>query len=527
MKSVVALTGASGAMGQEVLQAILQSSQCRKVKALFLDTKKDRKIARAIKRKYQQKIDVIFGDIVNYIDCKNLVSDADYVIHMAAVIPPMADHNISRTKASNLDGTVNMINAVCSLKQQPKFVHISTVAVYGNRNYKHPFARIGDPLLPSAFDVYASSKLTAERCVMESDLNNWVVLRQTALLHKDFFKNNIKDGLMFHTVWNTPLEWVTAKDCGRLLKNIIEFDKAGKAPDFFNKCYNIGGGYSCRFTGYDTFDSGFSLIGGSAKDFFEPPFNQCRNFHGAWFFDSDELEQMFCFRQESVSDFWEWMKKTHRTYNMAKILPKRLIKKLFIERLLKDKNAPEFWIRKKDYARIKAAFGCLDNVKMYPKKWDDYPLICKGKIPDGMIDYDKIKSCDYTRDNGFLLSHGFDETKSIKELDINDMRQAAKFRGGKCVSVSMKKGDLYTPLCWQCHNGHQFFMRPYTVLFGGHWCPECTEPEPWAYDVLAKHIPYYAQVWYDTHASGENAVYYFDKGKAQFYILEGDKQCTI
>jgi len=55
------------------------------------------------------------------------------------------------------------LNAVTELHQQSKtkFVYIGTVAEYGNRTFKHPWGRVGDPLMPSAFDVYAASKVKA------------------------------------------------------------------------------------------------------------------------------------------------------------------------------------------------------------------------------------------------------------------------------------------------------------------------------------------------------------------------------
>ncbi len=522
---IISMTGVSGAMGQEVIKAVLLSNKEYNVKALFLRTAKDKKVAYGLKSRFGKRFSIIFGDVVNMADCDRLVENSDYVVHMAALIPPKADHDAERTMATNFCGTKNIVEAIKNQKKQPKFIHISTIAVYGNRNYKHPWARVGDPLLPSAFDVYAASKLKAERYVMESRLENWTVLRQTALLHKDLLINNIKDGLMFHTSWNAPLEWVTARDSGTLIKNIIEYDQRGKADGLWKKCFNIGGGYSCRQTGYDTFDNGFKIIGGDASTFFEPPYNQCRNFHGVWFLDSDELERMFHYRQDSEQYFWLMMKKTHRIYGVAKIVPTKLIKKLVIDRLLKDENSPKQWIKKEDRARVVASFGGTDNISMCPSCWENYPLLCKGQIPNGSIDYNDIRKVENTEKNGFVLQHGYDETKDATELCLLDMQNAARYRGGKCLSTEMKKGDLYTPLQWQCHDGHTFFLTPYTVLFGGHWCPECCEPEPWQFDVLAKKIPYYAQVWYDTHAKGENAIYYFEDGKAKFYRLEGDKKC--
>jgi hypothetical protein len=66
--------------------------------------------------------------------------------------------------------------------------------------------------------------------------------------------------------------------------------------------------------------------------------------------------------------------------------------------------------------------------------------------------------------------------------------------------------DIYTPIKWKCHCGHEFEMSPNLVLKGGHWCPECL-PMPWNYDEIAKHNPFFAQVWYSHHDKNENNVY--------------------
>ncbi len=72
--------------------------------------------------------------------------------------------------------------------------------------------------------------------------------------------NNISDGLMFHTPWNVPIEWVTAHDSGVLMKNILKRDSNHEVDSFWSNIYNIGGGAGCRETGYETFDHGFIVI---------------------------------------------------------------------------------------------------------------------------------------------------------------------------------------------------------------------------------------------------------------------------
>ena len=136
-----------------------------------------------------------------------------------------------------------------------------------------------------------------------------------------------------------------------------------------------------------------------------------------------------------------------------------------------------------------------------------------GKI----IKFDK----DNSAAEQFKLDHGYDESKPESELDIEDMKQAAKFRGGECLSDSMTKGDMATKLKWKCgHCGAEFEASPALILLGGHWCPECCMPAPWHFDELAKHIPFFAQVWYDTHDPSENCYYDADCYKD---ILEAEK----
>lgn len=92
------------------------------------------------------------------------------------------------------------------------------------------------------------------------------------------------------------------------------------------------------------------------------------------------------------------------------------------------------------------------------------------------------------------LNHGYDESKDESLLDIADMRGAAEFRGGKCLSGSMTPGDLDTPLEWECHAGHVFRATPRIVLKGGHWCPDCMGHR-WEYEEEARHNPFFAQIW--------------------------------
>lgn len=515
----IALTGATGNMGREALAQLMELNFVEKLKILVLPRKNGKRLALKWSKKYGNRLEVILGSVSSYSDCQKLVTGVDYVINLAAVIPPKSDASPYLAKACNVDGARNMVKAVEEQEKQPKFIHCSTVAVYGNRNYKHPWGRVGDPLLPSVYDCYASYKVQGERYVLDSNIDNWAVLRQTAMLHDKMLMDNMKDGLMFHTCFNTPLEWVTARDSGRLIVNIIKKDIEGQAKDFWKRVFNIGGGHPNRNTGFDTFDEGFKIIGGSGEDYLKPMWNSVRNFHGLWFYDSDVLEDMFHFRRDTTADFWQEILKKHPYYRLAKLLPKRMIRRFAIQRLLGDANAPQKWILSGQIGKIKAYFGANDNIECLPAGWENYPLLSKGQLPNGDIDYDTLKDIDKVKKEQ-LLCHGYNENKPDAQLDIDDMRAVADFRGGQCLSQQMTKGDLYTKLTWQCHDGHVFEASPYTIVKAGHWCDKCFQIDKWDFDRQAKHNKFYGQVWYDTHAMEENIFYYFDhKYNARFNLI--------
>ncbi|MDE5942698.1 MAG: NAD(P)-dependent oxidoreductase [Clostridia bacterium] len=498
----IALTGTTGAMGGEVLLHLLQSDENFSVKCILFDEEK--KLPSFVKKtfkKYRSRIQAFKGSIARYEDCVKLIDGADYVINCASKIPPKSDHDPEGTYLSNFIGTKNLVDAVKASGRQIGFVHIATVAMYGDRSYPNCWIRVGDPIISSDYDCYSLYKLKAERYLLESGLEKFVSLRQTAVLHKYMFANNLKDGLMFHTTWNGTLEWVTDRDSGRLCQNLVERDTRGELDGFWNKIYNIGGGEECRVTGYETFDQCFRLAGSKTKKIFNPNWNITRNFHGGWFYDSDELENLLGFRSETNKDFWRRMSKKYSYFKLGGVVPSPMLSKLAIQRLFKNTNSPMYWLKHGKEGRVKAFFGGREQYDKLPSKWENFPLLCEGKLKDGSeINYEEYK--DIKNAKPYLLDHGYDESKPLVKLEFSDLEKAAQFRGGSCLEKNYKAGEIYKKIDWQCREGHTFSSSPYTVLKGGYWCPHCCEPKPWQYGKLAD-IPFYGQVYFATHDKNE------------------------
>ncbi len=507
----IGITGVTGAMGGEVLSHLMEAFPEAKIKVLVRNYKKRhlKRFISSLLRKGKNQIEVIDGSLEDKDIILSFVKDCDYIIHNGAMIPPKADHDEEQCYKSNFIGTKNIVDSIeeSGQAEKTKLVHISTVALYGNRDSKHPWARMGDPVMVSAYDYYGASKARAEHYVLESNIKNWVVLRQTGILHKYFLTNNLNDGLMFHTVWNGPLDWVTDRDSGLMIEHLVEKDLKGQLEGFWCNDYNITGGPKCRETGYETFKAGFDLMGGAVEDFFNPNWNIPRNFHGVWYTDENVLNDWLDYQSEDLETFWKRMRKIDWYFKFGKIIPVKLLRKIVIERLLSNSNAPMKWINDNDEGKIKAFWGSREEFEKIPSTWENYPLLCKGKDEKGKpLDYKKLLESGSKKK--YILNHGYDEKKKDEELTLKDMKEAAAFRAGKCLSRKMKKGDLQTKLEWKCHNGHTFTAKPFTVLKAGFWCPECCLPGPiWQYDKLSQKIPFYAQVHYDTHSKKEDNVY--------------------
>ena len=60
-----------------------------------------------------------------------------------------------------------------------------------------------------------------------------------------------------------------------------------------------------------------------------------------------------------------------------------------------------------------------------------------------------------------------------KKYTINDMKQLAKERGGKCLSSQYF--NIKTNLKWQCSNGHKWEATPDNVKNKESWCPKCSD----------------------------------------------------
>jgi len=471
-RKAIFLTGASGNMGQHILDELFQRLDRFQVRALSLDTPRDR----AILAPYQKKgLSVLWGDLTCYSDVLAGVEGADIVLHVGGLVSPYADTQPELTMKTNIGAAKNIVRAV---KAQPnpdriKLVYIGTVAQYGNRPVPIHWGRVGDPLKLSTYDSYALSKTIAERIIVESGLKNWLSLRQTGIARMAAAEPI--DPITFHTTLDGVLEWITPRDSGRLLANLCEEDVP---EEIWGNIYNIGGGAPNRLTNLELFEKMLGATGvADFREVLDPRWFALKNFHGQWFSDSDALEALVPYRHQTFDEYLEEQSRSVPWFiRLGSALP-RLVRGKF-EAVARGPRGTLSWLAQGDLAHITAYFGSLMRMKQIGG-WEKISTARPSNEPQ-------------------LLDHGYDENK---RLSLAAIREAARFRGGKLLSGKLNPDDWRSPLKWCCHAGHEFSASLNLILKGGHWCPACLA-DTGAYPEMARRSAFFHQVWAPDLARG-------------------------
>jgi len=287
-KKNILLTGATGTIGKEVLSQLLDKSTYNVI--VFSPQSK---INKRFYSKIKDKIIIHYGNLENEKDFKKIIEPIDVVIHLAAIIPPLADEKPEMAHRVNTIGTKHLLSRVKELNPEAFFMYSSSVSVYGDR-LSNPYIKIDDPLIASEGDKYGLTKIESEKYIQNSGLS-WTIFRLSAIMG---VKNHKLSKLMFHMPLETPMEIVTPPDTARVFVKAIE-----KKEVLAGKFFNLGGGEKCRLTYKQLLEKSFELYGLGRLNFHPKTFAE-KNFHCGYMMDSDELENILSFRSHTLEDYF-------------------------------------------------------------------------------------------------------------------------------------------------------------------------------------------------------------------------------
>jgi len=230
----ILLTGAFGNVGTSTLKELVKREHY--TRCFDLPTKKNKRIAKKFKR-FNDKIEIVWGDLTNYTDVEKAVEGVEVIIHLAAIIPPFANKHPEIAEPVNVGGTKNIITAAQQQPKPPKIIFSSSVAVYGDVREKgfDYVIKTTDDLKPSSHDFYARHKIKCEEMLKESGLT-WLIFRFAAIPPFDLKL----DPIMFDVPLDTPMELCHTLDTGFALANAVE------STEVWGKILHIGGGEKCR-----------------------------------------------------------------------------------------------------------------------------------------------------------------------------------------------------------------------------------------------------------------------------------------
>jgi len=465
-KKRVLLTGASGSMGGEAFKELLRRRDRYHIVLLLRPSKKNRK---AFAQYYgQEGIDIVWGDLCNPDDVLQAVNGVDHVLHPAALIAPEADRNPPLCRRINCGAADNLIAAI---KKQPdngdhiRFVNIGSVAQYGDRLPPVHMVRVGDPMKPSVGDFYATTKMAAERAVIESGLKYWASMRQTYIAIPNAL--SLMDPIMFHQPVNTHIELITSEDAGYGLVQTVE------APDdFYGRVYNMGGGPSCRVVFEDYMGRMMHMFGlGDFRKIMPLNWFALRNLHCCWYEDSYVLNDYLGHWRHSIDDHYRQVRDVIPWYLKygARIAPNFVVR-AFLKRMAD----PLKWITNNEEEKVQAFFGSREAWERIPD-WKAYAVNERVAV-------------------------GWPRQKRLEEYTLDDLKELAASRGGGLLSTDFV--DVRTKLKWRCALGHEWEATPLLHIVG-HWCPQCVAP-PWDYDSQARVDPALAAVYYSNHDPNEH-----------------------
>ena len=291
----VLLTGAFGGIGQEALRHLLANGHS--VNCMDLPNPKNKKAA----RQFSDRVNVIWGDICNLDTLGHTLQGIDVVIHMAAVLPPLANMDIARATVVNVEATRHLITLMEGSVTAKRLIFASSIGIAGKAQHlRTPPLTVEEPPAPS--DHYGMTKAQCETLIKASAID-WTILRIAACPHAGLLKGNLDAfRLIFDTSADGRVEFVHFDDAG------LAFANAVSCNETIGKTLFIGGGARCQTNAWSFYNSLFREMGLGPL----PRAAFCPGqplFFGDWL-DTRESQELLKFQHHSLEEFYVWLR-TH------------------------------------------------------------------------------------------------------------------------------------------------------------------------------------------------------------------------
>ena len=316
MKRVL-VTGAGGMVGYQVIRFLLSEGKYE-ITVLDLKTKNAYKKLKHFRR----RVDIVYGDVNDVSVVDSLIKENDIVIHLAGVIPPLANIRDDLCEKMDYGGTKLIVDAIKKYNPNCQLIYASSTSVYGYKK-DHENVNVNTKCEIDDFDFYSKNKIKCENYIKDN-VKNYTIFRLAYVLG-----DPKKDAIIYTVNPNSYLETISSEDAGYAFVVAIDHFKELKG-----KIFNLSGGEKFRTRYKDYLLKIFKTYGLSFR-YLGIWLLAEKNYFGAYYSDGDELEKILDFRSKNLDVYYDSLEKYKSS--IFRIIP-RLLALPFVIRLKKNKK---------------------------------------------------------------------------------------------------------------------------------------------------------------------------------------------
>ena len=303
MKKVL-VTGAAGSVGLCVIKYLLSEG---KYEITALDLKNKRNIKNL--KKYSKRINVIYGDITDYVLVEALVKSHDVIIHLASVLPPFSEVSKNISELIEYNGTENIIKAINYYNEKCYLIYASTTSLYDSSLT----GNVKETIKENELTNYSLYKYKVENLIKKK-LKHFTVLRLPLILN-----GVINESFIFNVKKNSIIEVSTKEDVAYAFVKALTYEK-----DLNKKVFNVGMGQSGRIIYNEILKYILKYEGISFRYILSRLFLD-KNYFSPILSDSDKLEEIIHYRHDSLDNYLKRLRNKGKKYRIRKFLAKPVL----------------------------------------------------------------------------------------------------------------------------------------------------------------------------------------------------------
>ncbi|MEG1892323.1 MAG: NAD(P)-dependent oxidoreductase [Bacilli bacterium] len=302
MKKVL-VTGAAGAVGMQTIKYLLSEG---KYEITALDLKNKTSIANL--KRYRKRVNVILGDVTDRVLVEALVKEHDVIIHLAGVLPPLADMKKSLADIIDFKGTENIVRAISYYNPKCHLFYASSTSLYkDNMN-----ATVKSTIKLDEFDYYNKAKKDAEELIIKKS-KFYTIYRLPLIL-----SNPVKEVFPFNGINDSFVDAITKEDAAyAFVKGIAFKDTLNK------KIFNVTDGFNLTYK--SLLNKVLEIYGFSWKYILNRMFLE-KNFYSPVTKDNDELNKIINYRNDTLSDYLNRLRSRCKNRKLARLLIKPFLR---------------------------------------------------------------------------------------------------------------------------------------------------------------------------------------------------------